>query len=908
MTERRAARAPVAVPAFTRYRVPIALSVAVLGLLGIFAFGRLPVDFLPSLEAPRLRVQVPVPGLTPEAIEDKVMRPLEAALLDTPGVATVESVATPGSVAAELYLQHYRDVDAVQQEVTARLEHLRTMLPAAVAPPALSRLDAARAAAELTVSARGRAPLALRDWVDGELVKRLRELPGVATVQAQGGAVREIVVLPDQRRLAGFGLGFDDVIQALQKGREPEARIATPLVKRHRGRDAMQSGNVAAVAAMPVTLPSGESIPLSEVADVTLGEASGAERASLNGAAVMTLTVQNQPPAARADVADRVRAEIDWMRANRLIPDGIEVHFVTRQLDQARRVEKRLVAALIGGYLLALLAAYFLSGSGRRARILGAIMVASIGSAGVGMLLMKLTLNVLTLGALALASGWLGACAILMFEHARPAPGAVALAGPVIMALTLPVALASLAFGGGEIEALFRGFILVFSGAWMVSALLAWTVVPAFDAARRRAGPWTRMPRRAMQHTRQIYSRLLGVLLRRPWLLPVLALAFVGAMAFVFFTRHPQTLPAFNPAPGTTMTWRLRGPDSARLAALGDVLAQRLRGSPALRDVVNSARLTQEEFVLHLDETRAAELALDITDVGRALAIALTGISAGSIHDADRRYDIRMQLPPRDSADAVARGRLLLLGELQDRPAVYLRDVATVERSTVPAEIRHENGLPQIRVTAVAAAEAAPRRLAAETRRALQGYTLPAGYELSGDGVGESPARDARDMRLPALALGFVLAVLLWQRSWRVAIAVMACSVIVATAVMALLINLSLPFSVWFGAVIGIGIAAFYADAFVLPLEALRKAGALSRRTLAQTARDLWRPMLIMTLVAIAGMTPLMAFGGAAVILRPLIMVVAASLILAFLASVLFIPSLYFLLTHREQSPAQLHL
>jgi multidrug efflux pump subunit AcrB len=267
-----------------------------------------------------------------------------------------------------------------------------------------------------------------------------------------------------------------------------------------------------------------------------------------------------------------------------------------------------------------------------------------------------------------------------------------------------------------------------------------------------------------------------------------------------------------------------------------------------------------------------------------------------------------MQLPPRDSADAVARGRLLLLGELKDRPAVYLRDVATVERSTVPAEIRHENGQPQIRVTAVAAAETAPRRIAAETRRALRGYTLPAGYELSGDGVGESAARDVRDMRLPALALCFVLAALLWQRSWRVAITVVACAVTVATAVTALLINLPLPFSVWFGAVIAIGIAAFYAAAFALPLDALRKAGALSRRTLAQTARDLWVPLLTMTLVAIAGMTPLMAFGGVAVILRPLIIIVAASLILAFLASALFIPSLYFLLARREQSPAQSHL
>ncbi len=907
MTERRAAHPSVAAPVLARYRGLIALTVALLGLLGIFAFGRLPVDFLSALEAPRLRVQVSVPGLTPEAIEDKVMRPLEAALRDTPGVARLESVATPGNVAADLTLQHYRDADAVQQEVTARLEHLKTMLPAAIAPPVLSRLDVARTAAELTVTAHDRDPLALRDWVDAELVKRLRELPGVAAVQTQGGAVREIMVLPDQRRLAGFGIDFDDVIRALQSERQSGVRIVAPPVKHARTREVMQSGNVAAVAAMPVTLPSGESIPLSEVADVALGETTAAKRASSGAVSVMTLTVQNQPPAARADVADRARAEIDWMRANRLVPDGIEVHFETRQLDRARQIEKRLVTALAGGLLLALLVAHLLSGSGRRTRILGAIMIASIGSACVGVLLMRLTLNEMTLGALALASGLLGACAILMFERARAAD-AVVTASPVSTALTLPVALVSLAFASGQVESVFRGFILVLGGAWLVSALLAWTVVPAFDAPRRRARPWTRLPRQVMQYTRRIYGRVLGTLLRRSWLLPVLALAFIGSMAFVFFTRPPQTLPAFKPVPGGAMTWRLRGPDAARLVSLGDELAQRLRAVPGLHDVVNSARLTQEQFVLHLDQTRAAELGLDITDVGRALAIARAGIPAGSIRDADHRYDIRVQLPPRESADDVARGRLLLLGELKDRPAVYLRDVATVERGTVPAEIWHENGLPQIRVTAVAAVDAAPRRLAADTRRALRGYTLPAGYELSGDGVGVSAARDTRDLRLPALAAGFVLALLLWLRSWRVVVIAMACAVIVATAVTALLIRLPLPFSIWLGAVIAIGLAAFYAVAFVLPIETLRRNGGLSRRTLAQTARDLWRPILTLTLVAIAGMMPLLALGSATVLLRPLIMIVGASLILAFLTSVLFIPSLYFLLMHREQSLAQSHL
>ena len=908
MTERRAARLPVVAPAFARFRAPIALSAAALGLLGIFAFERLPVDFLPSLETPHLRVQVPVPGLTPAEIEDKVMRPLEGALLGTPGVITVESVATPGNTVVDLYLHHFRDVDGVQQEVASRLEHLKTTLPAAVATPMLSRLDAARTAAELTVTARDRDPLALRDWVDGELVKRLRELPGVATVQARGGVVREIVVRPDQRRLAGFGIGFDDIIQGLQKAREPEARISTPPVMHPRGRAVMQSGNVAAVAAMPLTLPSGESIPLSEVAEVTLGEETGAGRVSPNGAEPVTLTVQNQSRAARADVFEHVRAEIDWMRANRLIPEGIEVRFLTRPFEQARRIAGRLVAALVGGTLLALLTAYFISGSGRRTWILAVIQVVSVQTAFIGLWLAGQALNATTLGALALASGLLGACAILMFERAKPAADAPSVS-PVMTAMILPVALVSLAFAGGEIEALFREFIPVLTGAWIISALLTWIVVPAFDSARRRARPWTMAARRAMQNTRRFYGRLLGALLRRPWLPLILALVFVGAMAVAFFHRYHETPPAFNPVPGAAMTWRLRGPDATRLAALGDDLQQRLHALPGLTEVVNSARLTQEQYVLHLDDTRAGELGLDITEVGRALAIALTGVSAGSIRDADHRYDIRMELPPRESADAVTRGRLLLLGELKHRPAVYLRDVATVERSAAPAEIWHENGLPEIRVTGTVAADATPRRIAADARRALEGYTLPPGYELSGDGAGGSAARDAHEQMLPALALSFVFAALiLWQRSWRVATMVTGCAVIVALAVATLLINMPSPFSIWFGAVIAIGIAAFYAAVFVMAIEATCQAGVLSRRTLAQAARDLWRPMLTMTLMAIAATVPLMLLGGTVIVLRSLIIIVVASLILAFLASVLIIPPLYYLMTRMEQSPVRSHL
>jgi multidrug efflux pump subunit AcrB len=897
MNDRRAARSATALLP-VRYRVPAALVLAALVLLGLFAFVRLPAGFPPVPEALRLGVEVPVPGLTPAQIEEKIMRPLEAALHGTPGIARIDSLATPGQLAIELVLEHDTDAGAVQQEVAARLAHARAMLPAAVAAPVLSWHDDSRPAAVLTVTARDRDPLALRDWADSELGKRLSVLPGVAAVVSHGAAVRAILVRPDQRRLAGFGIGFGDIIQALQGQPDPPAQLAAPPTKPRHGRAILQPGNVAAVAAMPVRLPGGESIPLSELAEVTLVE----QAAPGAAAAVVTLAVQPRARAVRADVYEQVRTELEWLRANRLIPADITVQWAARPADAAGIV-RRLSVALFGGWLLALLAAYVLCGL-RRARILAAITAAAAGSALVAMFLLSLTLNSMTLGALALAGGWLGASAILMFGRTG---SAITLALAAI--LTLPLALAPLAFAGGEVQALFRGFVIVLGLAWIMAALLAAVTVPAFDTRQRHTPPWAVLGRQALRLWRSRYRRALGALLRRPWVLPLLVLAFVSVLTALFFLRQPDPQPAFRPAPGAALSWRLRGADGKRLAVLAEALARRLRAAPSLREVANSAQRMQEQYVLHLDAARASEFGLDLTDVGRALAIAIDGITAGSIRDGDRRYDIRVQLPSREAQDAIARGRLLLLGELKDRPAVYLRDVATVERAAVPAQIWHENGLPAIVVTAVAAPDAAPQRIASDIRRALASDALPPGYVLSGDGVADTSAGAVAHRRLPLLSLVLVCTALgVWRRSWRLALVVAAGTGAVAAVAAALLLRLPLPFSVWVGTTLAVGIAAFPIAAAALPLEALRRAGVLSRRALSRGAQQAAYALLVMMPVALAAMVPLAWLGATAGVLRPLVVITGVSLILGFLAGILFIPSLYFLLTPREQVAVRPHL
>ncbi|MEK7717257.1 MAG: efflux RND transporter permease subunit, partial [Pseudomonadota bacterium] len=226
---------PAAVRPSSRHRFLVVLVTLTVLLLGFFALGRLPIDLLPAPEAPHLLVRVSVPGVSASVIEEIITRRLEQALTGTAGVTSIESVTTSGGAVIDLQLQHRRDIEAAQQDMTVRLDRAKSFWPASVEPPGVSIVDASSVAAEFIVTSRARDPLALRDWVEDEFAGKLRELPGVSTVDVQGGAVREILVMPDQRRLAGFGLSFGDLLQAIRKGPATDTPVRRPPAK-SRGR------------------------------------------------------------------------------------------------------------------------------------------------------------------------------------------------------------------------------------------------------------------------------------------------------------------------------------------------------------------------------------------------------------------------------------------------------------------------------------------------------------------------------------------------------------------------------------------------------------------------------------------------------------------------------------------------
>jgi multidrug efflux pump subunit AcrB len=868
-------------------------------LLGVFALGRLPVDLPPSSDAPRLNLRISTPGLIAPVLEEQLTQRLERALAGVPGVSAMDSITTSGEVSIDLSLNHRRDIDRVQRAVMTRLEQAATSWPAALDAPTLALADGASKAAEFTLTSGTRDALALRDWVEAEFAKRLRELPGVAAVDIEGGIVREILVLPDQRRLAGYGLSFEDLLQAIRKNPEADPRARAAPVKGRSRRELVQSGNLAAVAALPVMLPGGESIQLSEVAGLTLSHAPEAAL-RVEGAEAVRVTVTRQPRAALSEVAEEVRAHVDWMRANQLIPEAIEIHSFVSQIDAARKPIRKMAYAFLVGFVLVLVAAHLLWGSGRRTLILGVIIVVAVQGVFIAMALSGAALDVMTLGGLVLGTGLFGGAVMLSFGSSAP-PAPVHGANPAIAAAAAMVmALVPVWFVGGELGAVYREMVLVFGGAWLLAALLAVWLVPMFDARRRQAGaPWHTAAGHAMAGIHQSYDRWLRRLLQRAVPALVVAALIIAALTAVVFMKSREVSAPIQ-LPGREIAWRLQGPDSAELTALADDIVQRLGSLPGLRQANHSAQITREEWLPRLDEERARELGVDMAMAGKALAIAATGIPAGSFRDADRRYNVLMRLPPED-ARGIAAGNILLLGELEHRPAVHLRDVATLQRVVVPARIRRHDGTPEIEITALPADAYSPEQLMTEIDRLIDKMKLPSDYQLI-HGRGGDAARN--DSGLTALALAVLLVFVMQaflHRSLRLAlpITLAAGATVVGTGAVLLLSGLSLSPPVWLGALLLFGIAAGHAATL---------AAARDKPHLRQIARHQFRPLVAMVLTGALGMLALMWVNGSISGLHILITVLLTGLPVSLLINLLLTPLLYWLFLRKEQTPVSQRL
>lgn len=528
--------------------VMLALTIVV---LGGFSLSRLNIDLLPQIIYPEVRVRVLEAGVPANIMEDQVTRQLEEQLSVTESAVSVQSSTTEGASNVDISFPYGTDIDIALRDASTRLDRARRFLPATIDPPIIYKRDPSQIPVlELAVSSEKLDPVHLREWVDYEFSRWFVNLPGVAAAEVGGGNLREIQIIVDQARLASFGFTFKDLKQQIQNNNieSPGGRLLTS----HRELSTRIFGrfkDVQDIRNLPLwnAVSGNKIIRLADVATVIDSHEDERLRVRLNQKNAIKLSIQKQPQANTVEVVDAVLNRVDWLKQQKLMPADIQVDRVSDQSTFVRYALRNASMAAISGAILAMLVVYLFLGSLKRTLIIGTAIPLAIMVTFIIMSLSGLTLNIMTLGGIALGVGLLIDSTIIMLEnitrHQRlgeqPQVAALNAAGEINSAIvastsTNLVAILPFLFISGLVGLLFNELIFTLTAAITASLLVALTLVPALGAkARDTEITRTRRIDMFVDYLKDKLQRLLPYILAKP-VRPVLVLLPLLVVAFLF--------------------------------------------------------------------------------------------------------------------------------------------------------------------------------------------------------------------------------------------------------------------------------------------------------------------------------------------------------------------------------------
>ena len=416
----------------TRRPVAVAMLVLAVVLLGTISFARLPIDLLPDVSFPRLVVHTGYPNVAPAEIERLVTEPVEQQAAAVPGVEKVTSLSQEGVSLVTLRFAWGTDMDFAALNVRERLDNIRDRLPETAERPTILRVDP-QAEPILTVSLTGGGDLLRNKEVAEDVFRRrLEQLEGIAQASVTGGLDREIQVDVDPSRLEANGITLAEVSRALDQANY-SARGGTILRGRYRyplrtlgefqtveeisnvvvGRQQLGGqGQSAEPGEDPEALF--RLVRLGDIATVVDGFAEREEIARYNGSESVGLLVFKEAGANTVAVSEAVQETLDLLKQQ--YPDFTAEIASNQATFIAESISNVVQALILGGLLAFVVLFFFLRDPRYPVAIALAIPISVIGTFAL-MEAFGVSLNIMSLGGLALGVGMLVDNSIIVLEN-----------------------------------------------------------------------------------------------------------------------------------------------------------------------------------------------------------------------------------------------------------------------------------------------------------------------------------------------------------------------------------------------------------------------------------------------------------------------------------------------------------
>jgi len=631
--------------------------ILLLGLVMVIAAGiqgwqRMPMDLLPRLDVPVVNIITHLPGASPQDVELLLSRPIEAQMHGIAGVHRVASTSAPGISQISIQFDWGTSVQDARQLVQARLSQVAPLLPQSVSPR-LENIGTTLQEVAGYVITGDSAPAQLTTAIRYQLLPRLTNVDGVSFVDILGGEQRAFIASVKPEALMRLHLRLDDIANALALAN----RVEIAGFAEQGGREWLVRADGRAITLddlgkMAVgTTTSGRPVLLAEIADLRAAWAPKHYVVHGGGKPAVALLVRKQPGASALHVVQQVDQELKHLR--HLLPPGSKIEKFYDQSEIIAQAKDEIVQDLWLGAALVVGVLYFFLGSIRPTLVVALTIPVTLLATLAAMQWLGLSLNVITMTALALAVGMVVDDAIIVAEniarhsakgndHAVAAiDGAVEIAGPdasgtfTTVAAFLPLILMS-----GIASLFLHPFGWTISVALLVSLVISLSMVPVLsaqknfhpDAQRHASGD------RLMQGIKGVVLRLFKHALYRRKMLAFAVIGFIVLGVAAAVTGPASMLPPLDEGsilveytmpPGTSLAESNRiGNQLERIAlAQPDVsTVYRRTGSPTSGYQIEG--VNRGELMIKLaPKDRREHSAAEIMDRFKRLYAAFSGMS-----------------------------------------------------------------------------------------------------------------------------------------------------------------------------------------------------------------------------------------------------------------------------------------
>lgn len=604
---------------------PVFFLAAVLCIVGAFLYSTFPVSILPDVAFPRVVIVADSGDRPAKSVEVSVTRPIEEALATLPGVSRVRSTTERGSAEISVDFAAGTDIVAAESQVNAKVGALRTGFPPDTTTEVQRMNPTVFPVVGLTVNSKSLTPTELWSLANYTLRPRLSRVPGVGRVIVQGGSTPEMEVAVRPAALAATGLSLDDVVQAITNANS--VRTVGRIDRQFQQFAVTINGETSTpeeIGAITIAQKGGTPVRVRQVADVRNSVADRTTVVSANGSESVLINLVRQPSANTVAMAEAVRQELAAMKKE--LPSDVRIGtFYDQSILVADAVGGVRDAVGIGAILSVVVLMLFL-GNLRATLVTAAIIPITLLITFVFMRLAGLTLNLMTLGALAVGIGLVIDDAIVVVEavfqtlgESKTVPEAVQKASSLIAApmvsstLTTVVVFLPLSFLEGVSGAFFSALAVTLSIALIVSLALALCVSPTLCAVFLR-----RDSAKGEGHLFHMvlggYTKTLRGLLKHKWVVVPIIAATVAATGFFATKLDTGFMPSMDEG---AFVLDYQSPPGTSLAESDRLLKQVDKILLATPDIATFSRRTGTELGFAITEPNRGDYAVMLKEHGR---------------------------------------------------------------------------------------------------------------------------------------------------------------------------------------------------------------------------------------------------------------------------------------------------